>query len=85
MVKSNETRTTMMFFKIRTNPEFAYSFRILNRDIFSFYSIEGLGWFRIFGYGIRWKDITKHFLFFSERNGITKYFQIKNYRFYYLN
>ena len=33
---------------------------------------DGIGWFRLFGYGLHWKDTTKHRLYFSERNGYTK-------------
>jgi len=29
------------------------------------------GWFRLFGYGLMWKDTRKHRLLFSERNGYT--------------
>lgn len=34
-----------------------------------------LGWFRIFGFGLHWKDITIHPLMFSERIGKTKSIQ----------
>jgi hypothetical protein len=29
----------------------------------------GIGWFRVFGYGLHWKDTRRHHVFFSERNG----------------
>jgi hypothetical protein len=29
----------------------------------------GQGWFRLFGYGIAWKDRRRHELLFSERYG----------------
>lgn len=41
----------------------------------------GSGWFRIFGYGIGYKDLRKHNLLFSERNGITKILRLGNYSF----
>lgn len=31
-----------------------------------------IGWIRIFGYGIRWKDLTMCPELFSERNGYCK-------------
>lgn len=36
------------------------------------YKDDGFWWFRIFGYGLCGKDLTRHFLLFSERNGYTK-------------
>ena len=36
---------------------------------FSYYSTDGLWWFRIFGYGLHGKNFKKHKLLFSERNG----------------
>lgn len=32
----------------------------------------GIGWFRVFGYGLHWKDARRHFVFFSERNGLQR-------------
>lgn len=31
------------------------------------HSTRGLGWFRIFGFGLHWKDTRIHPLLFSER------------------
>ena len=31
--------------------------------------VSGTGWFRLFGYGFSWKDVSIHGLMFSERNG----------------
>lgn len=28
----------------------------------------GIGWFRVFGVGLIWKDLARHDLLFSERN-----------------
>lgn len=44
--------------------------------LFSKYKSDGFWWFRIFGYGLCGKDLTKHFLLFSERNGYTKTLRI---------
>lgn len=40
---------------------------------------KGTFWVRVFGYGIHIKDITKHRLLFSERNGYAKRIQIGKY------
>ncbi len=47
--------------------------------MFYLYRCDGFMWFRIFGYGICCKNIIKHPLLFSQRNGfrgkvIGKYF-----------
>jgi hypothetical protein len=36
----------------------------------------GLGWFRIFGAGLSWKDAKRHGLMFSERNGFSRRLRI---------
>jgi len=36
----------------------------------------GIGWFRLFGRGIGWKDTRRHRLLFSERNGLTPHVMI---------
>ncbi len=45
------------------------------------YKNAGLGWFRILGYGIQWKNLTKHPAYFSERNGYRKHYYIGKYSF----
>ena len=57
--------------------------KFLRFTVFSCYTEEGFGWFRIIGKGLYWKDTTKHQLMFSQRNGYHKsvklgkwYFQI---------
>ncbi len=45
------------------------------------YRRDGIGWFRIFGYGIHWKDTRRHRLLFSERNGYTRALTIRGWRF----
>jgi hypothetical protein len=37
-----------------------------------YYCNDGFLWFRVFGYGLKIKDVTKHGLIFSERIGKTK-------------
>jgi hypothetical protein len=48
------------------------------------YRGHGLWWFRIFGYGLHWKDTRIHPLIFSERNGLTKTLQIGHWSFKWL-
>lgn len=47
----------------------------------SSYYENGLGWFRIFGIGLHWKDITRHRLLFSQRYGYKKAITIGKWRF----
>jgi len=56
----------------------------INLKIFSFYKDDGAFWFRIFGCGIAGKNILKHKLSFSERNGYKKYIMIGNWSFTWL-
>ena len=37
------------------------------------YYDNGIGWFRIFGYGLKFKDSNRHSLLFSERYRYTKW------------
>jgi len=55
------------------------SFKCFKINLFSIYSNNRRGWFRIFGVGIKWKDINIHRLTFSERNNYTKYIIINNW------
>jgi len=57
-----------------------YSFRLFKVNILSGVFKDGVGWIRIFGKGIHWKDTTKHRLVFSERNSYRKSFNICKYR-----
>lgn len=40
---------------------------------------DGCFWFRLFGYGLHFKDVRKHSLLFSERNGYVRRVQIGNW------
>ena len=44
----------------------------MKMDFISYHRGPGIFWFRIFGYGITFKDTTKYALLFSERYGYTK-------------
>ena len=54
--------------------------------LFSKYSGDGFWWFRFGskGPGIKAKQITKHLLLFSERNGYTKFIRIGKWIIAYL-
>lgn len=52
--------------------------------IFCGYKTDGMFWFRVFGYGLHGKNIAKHELTFSERNGYQKRFTIGSWSFKFL-
>jgi len=43
---------------------------------FSWYYKDRFGWFRLFGYGLKFKDHTIYRLTFSERNNLSSFIQI---------
>ena len=53
--------------------------------VWSFYYKDRSGWFRIFGKGLKWKDVTRHDLLFSERNGYSKALNVGKWRIGFLN
>lgn len=62
---------------------------IITFDIgwFTFVNDRGdrMGFFRLFGNGLAWKDLRYNSLFFSERNDYVKTFKIGHYLFKFLN
>lgn len=54
------------------------------REAFYMYRFNGMGWFRIYGYGLIWKDTTRRQLTFSERNGLKKRLRIGKWIIGYL-
>lgn len=50
-------------------------------SIFNYSNNKGIKWFRIFGYGISWKNLNKSKMTFSERNFLVSYFKFKQYLF----
>ena len=52
--------------------------------ILSYYYENRFGWFRIFGIGLKFKDITIHKMLFSEKNGYSKNIKIGNWLIGYL-
>jgi hypothetical protein len=53
---------------------------IFDSRCWAFYYNNRFGWFRIFGVGLKWKDVTIHPLLFSERYGYSKGLQIGKWR-----
>jgi hypothetical protein len=53
-------------------------------SFWAFYYHERFGWFRLFGRGLKWKDVSIHDLMFSERNGYSKAMQVGKWRIAYL-
>jgi len=45
----------------------------------AYYFGKNRGWFRIFGYGIVWKDLRRYEMMFSERMGFFRYIVINHY------
>lgn len=59
--------------------------RLGSVSCWAFYSIPGLGWFRLFGIGLHWKDTARHRMYFSERNGNKKALKIGSWRISFLS
>lgn len=51
---------------------------------FTKHSIEGMGWFRLMGVGVAWKNYKQHGLSFAERYGYGFHIKIGNYIFHFL-
>lgn len=51
---------------------------------FLFYYRDGLGWVRIFGAGVHWKDLRRRELSFMERYGFKRGFAIGPWFFRFL-
>jgi len=62
------------------NKDKQYVLRLYGVSIWAMALSNGLGWMRILGKGIHWKDTTKHRLYFSERNGYRKALNIGKWR-----
>lgn len=57
-----------------------HSLKMFGLNCWSYYSQNRFTWFRLFGIGLKWKDITIHDLLFSERNGYSKALNIGIWR-----
>ncbi len=64
----------------KDNKDRQYVLRLCGVSICAIALSNGIGWMRILGKGIRWKDTTKHRLYFSERNGYRKALNIGKWR-----
>lgn len=60
-----------------------YVLRIFNINLWTSWHFAKIGWFRIFGKGIKYKHITQGLLF-SERYGYTKFLKIGDWIIGYL-
>ena len=63
----------------KKNNEIDFYVKFFNIRILAFYKKVGFGWFRLFGRGVLFKDITKHQMMFSERNGYMKKIIVGNW------
>lgn len=52
-----------------------------NTRFFKLFTDDGIGFFRLFGVGIGWKDITRHGLMFSERSGYWSFVMLGKWMF----
>jgi hypothetical protein len=59
--------------------------KIFGFSAFSFHAVSGFGWFRFFGLGLHWKNTLKHRLYFSERNGYKKNYNIGNWNISFIS
>lgn len=57
---------------------------LIHPNLFCVYWTTGLGWLRLFGFGLRWKDRRQHSLIFSERYGYQRGMEIGWLRLSYL-
>lgn len=73
-----------LFYRWGIDDESLYGYTILNIIHYYYSPKSKLGWIRIFGRGIKWKDTRINMLLFSERNGYSKAIQINNWRISYL-
>lgn len=62
-------------FRLKIHDGTQYYFRVFGITIWCSNHFDKSGWFRIFGYGLRWKHKSLGLLF-SERNGYKKYIMI---------
>ncbi len=65
---------------ITQKKEKTFSLCVFGRNVWSSYIEKGFGWFRIFGGGLKWKNLNNHYLMFSERYGYQKGLNIGHWR-----
>ena len=59
------------------------TFSLFGYVILSYYYYDRFGWFRLFGKGLKWKDVRVHGLVFSEKKK-KKSITINNWRISFL-
>ena len=80
------SQAAFRYYKVNINDTYSHhSLRLFGFSVWAFYYHDGFGWFRIFEKGLKWKDITKYQLLFSERYGHTKAITIGRWRMSLLN
>lgn len=82
---SDKTKEIISRKSLKNENSKSFDLELFGIRLFSSYLISGLGWFRIFGFGLHWKDTTMHRMNFSERNGYKKALKIGTYRISYLS
>lgn len=58
-----------------------YRTRQVQLPFFSAWVSPDGGWFRVFGYGLSWKNFARYGLTFSERNGYRKFVTFMGWTF----
>jgi hypothetical protein len=75
--KAHEEQHIFIFTKFNTDHISQHALYVFGSSCWwSFYYCNGFGWFRLFGVGLKWKDLEKHELMFSQRIGKQKYMKI---------
>ena len=70
-------------FRLKIEEGTQYKFRLFGFTIWVSNHFSDIGWFRLFGRGLKWKKETLG-LTFSERNGYKKYLKINGWIISYL-
>jgi hypothetical protein len=65
------------FYRFNINNEYIHhSLRLFGITCWTMYYCAGFGWFRLFGHGLDWKDLTRYELTFSQRIHKTKWLKV---------
>lgn len=67
-------------YNFNSSGQIHHSLRLFGISCWAFYYQNRFGWFRIFGKGLKWKDVSIHALCFSERYGYTNSLQIGKWK-----
>lgn len=69
----------------KINDNTVFTFKIYGLIVFCSCYTDGLFWFRLFGYGLHFKNFYKHTLLFSQRHGKDKSIRWGHYLISFLN